>query len=79
MFTLYKKDYIIKSKDLRGKLLLSVENPYAVRPKLINDMPVATERGHGLGTKSIRQSAESLGGKCQYSVSDTMFIVRVII
>ena len=47
-------------------------------PKLINDMPVATERGHGLGTKS-RQSAESLGGKCQYSVSDTMFIVRVII
>ncbi len=48
-------------------------------PKLINDMPVATERGHGLGTKSIRQSAESLGGKCQYSVSDTMFIVKVII
>ena len=44
-----------------------------------NDMPVATERGHGLGTKSIRQSAERLGGKCQYSVSDTMFIVRVII
>ena len=35
-------------------------------PKLINDMPVATERGHGLGTKSIRQSAERLGGKCQY-------------
>lgn len=42
-------------------------------------MAVATERGHGLGTKSIRQSAERLGGKCQYSVSDTMFIVRVII
>lgn len=62
-----------------GKFLISVENPYAVRPKLINDMPVATERGHGLGTKSIRQTAERLGGKCQYSVSDTMFIVRVII
>lgn len=29
--------------------------------------------------KSIRQTAERLGGKCQYSVSDTMFIVRVII
>ena len=50
-----------------GKLLISVENPYAVRPKLINDMPVATERGHGLGTRSIRQTAERLGGKCQYS------------
>lgn len=62
-----------------GKLLISVENPYAVRPKLINDMPVATERGHGLGTRSIRQTAERLGGKCQYSVTDTLFIVRVII
>lgn len=62
-----------------GKLLISVENPYAVRPKLINDMPVATERGHGLGTRSIRQTSERLGGKCQYSVTDTLFIVRVII
>ena len=26
-----------------GKLLISVENPYAVRPKHINDMPVTTE------------------------------------
>lgn len=53
-----------------GKLLISVENPYAVRPKLINDMPVATERGHGLGTRSIRQTSERLGGKCQYSVTE---------
>ena len=56
-----------------------IENNEKTMPKLINDMPVATERWHGLGTKSIRQSAERLGGKCQYSVSDTMFIVRVII
>ena len=54
-----------------GKLLISVENPYAVRPKHINDMPVTTE--------SIRQTSERLGGKCQYSVTDTLFIVRVII
>lgn len=59
-----------------GKLLISVENPYAVRPKLINDMPVATERGHGLGTKSIRQTSERLGGKCQYSVTDTLFYCK---
>ena len=56
-----------------------IENNETVRPKLINDMPVATERGHGLGTRSIRQTAERLGGKCQYSVTDTLFIVRVII
>lgn len=59
-----------------GKLLISVENPYAVRPKLINDMPVATERGHGLGTRSIRQTSERLGGKCQYSVTDTLFYCK---
>lgn len=59
-----------------GKLLISVENPYAVRPKLINDMPVTTERGHGLGTRSIRQTSERLGGKCQYSVTDTLFYCK---
>lgn len=61
------------------KLLISVENPFAERPKMINDMPQATERGHGLGTKSIKQTAERLNGKCQFSVTDKLFIVRVII
>lgn len=62
-----------------NNILPSSKTMKTTMPKLINDMPVATERWHGLGTKSIRQSAERLGGKCQYSVSDTMFIVRVII
>ncbi|WP_455721482.1 sensor histidine kinase [Agathobacter sp.] len=61
------------------KLLISVENPFAERPKMVNDMPQATEKGHGLGTKSIKQTAERLNGKCQFSVTDKLFIVRVII
>lgn len=61
------------------KLLISVENPYAEKPKLINDMPQPTQKGHGLGTKSIKQTAERLNGKCQFSVTDKLFIVRVII
>ncbi len=62
-----------------GKLLISVKNPYARAPKFVNDMPVAGEEGHGFGTQSIRYTAEKLGGNCQFSLTDGMFVLRVII
>lgn len=62
-----------------GKLLISVENPYAERPKMVNGMPVTTNRGHGLGTNSIQQTVGRLNGNCQFSVTDRLFIVRIII
>lgn len=62
-----------------GKLLISVENPYAERPKMANGMPVTTNRGHGLGTNSIQQTVGRLNGNCQFSVTDSLFIVRIII
>ena len=61
------------------KLLISVENPYAFRPKMINGMPVATETGHGLGTKSIQKTVEQLHGNCQFSVTDNLFLLRIIL
>ncbi len=62
-----------------GKLLISVENPYKTAPRMENGMPLATEKGHGLGTRSIKLTANRLGGNCQFLVTDRLFIVRVII
>ena len=74
------KRFINLSVSLKnGKLLISVENPYATAPKLKNGMPIAREKGHGLGTRSIKLTANRLGGNCQFSVTDKLFIVRVII
>lgn len=74
------KRFINLSVSLKnGKLLISVENPYATAPKLENGMPIAREKGHGLGTRSIKLTANRLGGNCQFSVTDKLFIVRVII
>ena len=74
------KRFINLSVSLKnGKLLISVENPYATAPKLENGMPIAIEKGHGLGTRSIKLTANRLGGNCQFSVTDKLFIVRVII
>lgn len=74
------KRFINLSVSLKnGKLLISVENPYATSPKLENGMPIAKEKGHGLGTRSIKLTANRLGGNCQFLVTDKLFIVRVII
>ena len=74
------KRFINLSVSLKnGKLLISVKNPYATAPKLENGMPIAREKGHGLGTRSIKLTANRLGGNCQFSVTDKLFIVRVII
>ena len=62
-----------------GKLLISIKNPYATVPKFVNDMPVAQESGHGIGTQSIRYTAEKLGGNCHFSLADGMFVMRVIL
>lgn len=62
-----------------GKLLISVENPYSTAPIMEHNIPVSSQKGHGLGTQSIRLTADRLGGNCQFSVTDKRFIVRVII
>lgn len=67
-------------KDSAGKLLLSVKNPYRTPPKsFINQIPVSAKEGHGYGTQSILYMTEKLGGKCQFSLQDNLFILRVIL
>lgn len=37
------------------------------------------EEKHGLGTQSIRYLCEQLGGNCQFSVEDGMFVLKAIL
>ncbi len=67
----------IKMKD--SKFLLSIRNPYAVKPSIVNGMPQTTEIGHGYGTKSIKYACEKLGGNCRYFLENDMFVLRIII
>lgn len=66
-------------QDFDNKLLISVTNPFRTRPVFIDGVPVSSREGHGYGTQSIRYMSERLGGKCQFSVQDELFVTRVII
>lgn len=62
-----------------NKLLISMKNTFAVTPVIVDGVPVSKEQGHGFGTQSIRYVSEKLKGNCMFSVSDGMFILRVIL
>lgn len=66
-------------KDTNGKLLLSVKNAFKEVPVFIDGIPISHKKGHGYGTQSIRYMTEKLGGKCQFSIQNDLFILRVII
>ena len=61
------------------KLLLSVKNPVAQNVVFADGLPVTGKRGHGYGTQSIRYMTGKLGGNCQFSVQDGVFILRVVL
>lgn len=66
-------------KDSDGKLLLSVKNPFKDPPVFVDGIPVSNREGHGYGTQSIGYMTERLGGKCQFSVQNDQFVLRVVL
>ena len=62
-----------------GKLLISIKNTYDEKPKFIDGLPQAKEKGHGFGTQSIRYITEKLKGNCQFTVDDYYFILRIVL
>ncbi len=68
---------MLKTSD--GKLLLSVKNPCAHRPVLQDGMPVASQEGHGYGTKSIVYLTQKLGGNCQFLFQNGVFVLQIIL
>ena len=65
--------------NMDEKILFSIKNPYSKKPVFSDGIPVSTEEGHGFGTQSIIYLTESLGGNCQFSVTEKNFIIRVVI
>mgnify|MGYP001696499803 FL=1 len=61
------------------QLLLEIENPVDKVPKFIDGIPASSEKGHGIGVKSIVYYVEQLHGQYHFSVLNHTFILRIII
>lgn len=68
---------LLKNSD--NRLLLSVKNPFRKAPQFADGLPVSARKGHGYGTQSIRYLTDRLGGNCQFSIQNDLFVVRVIL
>lgn len=66
-------------KHMDNKLLLSVKNPTNEVPLFSDGLPLSRKPGHGYGTQSIRYLSERLGGSCQFSCHEGLFILRVVL
>ena len=66
-------------KNSGGKLLFSVKNPVSGPVVFADGLPVSDKKGHGYGTQSIRYLTERLGGNCQFTVQDGVFVLRVVL
>ena len=62
-----------------GRLLISIKNPCARKIIFSDGLPVSDKKGHGYGTQSIRFLTERLGGNCQFSLQNDVFILRIIL
>lgn len=74
-----KRSIVLDLHTHDGKLLLSIKNPYAHNVEMVDGMPRVKGDGHGLGTQSIKYTAEKLKGNCQFVASDGQFVLRVVL
>lgn len=74
-----KREIKLEMRLNEDKLLISLKNTYADKPEIIDGLPYTSKAGHGFGTRSIWYVAEKMNGSCQFSVTDTYFIMRVIL
>lgn len=68
--------------DLRmndEKLLISIKNPIAEMPKMIDGIPYSDQDGHGFGTQSIRYTTDKLNGNWQFSIKEDWFILKIVL
>lgn len=66
-------------KQKNRKLLLSLKNTYATMPNFVDDVPVSSEAGHGIGTQSIIYNCNKLGGQCKFSLEHNLFVLQIIV
>jgi hypothetical protein len=69
----------IVSSTKNNKLFIQVSNRYNGTIQFVDDMPVSTEKNHGLGTKSIAAVAKKYGGMYSFTAEERMFKASVIL
>lgn len=79
LLTTDRRNIRLMLKYSGGKLLLSVKNPVGQPVAFADGLPLSSKRGHGYGAQSIRYMTERLGGNCQFSVQNDMFVLRVVL
>ena len=61
------------------KLLMSIKNPIAEKPRMIDGIPYSGQEGHGFGTQSICYTTDKLNGNWQFSVKEDWFILKIVL
>lgn len=74
-----KRIVSVKITVYKGKLLLSVKNPYEGKVILHDGLPQTIQKGHGYGTHNISAIAEFHGGQALFSTDSNMFSLKVMI
>lgn len=66
--------------SMKGEhLLVELKNPIEKMPQFVDGIPVSKREGHGIGVKSIIYYVEQMNGQYHFSVTDHIFILRIII
>ena len=66
--------------SMKGEhLLIELKNPVENIPQFVDGVPVSKREGHGIGVKSIIYYVEQMNGQYHFSVTDHVFILRIII
>ena len=63
----------------KGKLLISVENPYAGKLIMKDGVPLSAQEGHGYGTRSIVSIAEGHGGQAIFNAESGVFTLKIML
>lgn len=66
--------------SMKGEhLLVELKNPIEKMPQFVDGIPISKREGHGIGVKSIIYYVEQMNGQYHFSVTDHIFILRIII
>lgn len=69
----------VKSTVHKGKLLISIENPYAKPVKTKDGLPLSSQAGHGYGTRSIVSIVEGHGGQAIFNADYGVFTLKIML
>lgn len=69
----------LKMTESGGKLFISLENTYGIKPEIIDGIPVSRRKNHGLGTQSIQYTTEKTKGNCHFSLAGDRFVLRIVL